>query len=715
MYNKTKPFQARLKDFIWKKNKIESNLFLILLLAFVKSSFAQVTNIGADLIIHNALITTLYDPNPDAQAVAVKNGRVYAVGNDVDILNLADVNTEIIDGNGRRLIPGLNDNHIHFFAEGVKYNYSLRWDGVPTLAKALNMLTEQAAVTPLGQFIKVMGGWTPYQFAENRLPTMAELQSAVPNHPFYIQYSYNEGFLNQMAMDTLGVGQSWFPQYPGTTWETDSLGNLTGKVFGEPSSLMFWTLEFLVPQPTASESKNSVLQLARAMNKAGLTSITDAGSHFNHPYPPSITQHFMDNEVPLRISFLDITTSVGVDSQLYQITNVAPIGPGQNLHPHLDHGFEYEGFGEVLNFSTTDFENFDQPVYILDSAQVKQTVFDEVGQLVRHGMPFRLHATFNQLITPILDALEELNAITPFDGLKWSIEHAETISPANIQRIKELGGGIAIQNRMGFHGEAFMQNYGDSTALYAPPIKMIREAGVPLSLGTDGLRVASFNPWLSLYWATTGKTMGGVQHMAADNILSREEALRLYTLGSSWQQGEENEKGRIAPGYYGDFALLNLDYMNVADEDIRNIRSVLTVLDGEVVYGDEEYTIYSPVIPAVEPTWSPVNLYPGYFYSDQFSDTLVSLIEINNNDFDFEISPNPVSNQSSIIINSINDSEYNLEIVDIKGNIIRQKNISGVIGKVQYSIDTSDLPTGTYFFTLRNNLNNSISKKIIVH
>ena len=160
---------------------------------------------GADLIVFNASIFTGNLAQPEASALAVTKGRIYAVGTDDEILDLKNPSSQIIDAGGRRLIPGISDAHIHLLNES-NYNYNVRWDGVPTLGRALAMLSEQAERTPEGHWVKVIGGWSPYQFEENRFPTMDELRRAVPNRPLHVQYAYNRAFMNGPAMDALGVG-----------------------------------------------------------------------------------------------------------------------------------------------------------------------------------------------------------------------------------------------------------------------------------------------------------------------------------------------------------------------------------------------------------------------------------------------------------------------------------------------------------------------------
>jgi predicted amidohydrolase YtcJ len=230
---------------------------------------------GADLIVFNARVFTGNLAQPEASAFAVRSGRIYAVGTDDEILVLKASRTQIIDAGGRRLIPGINDAHMHLLNE-ANYTLNVRWDGVPTLRRALAMLSEQAQRTPEGHWVKVIGGWSPYQFDENRFPTMKELRSAVPDRPLLVQYAYNRMLLNEPAMEALGVGTERFPDFQVIEFEKDTQGNHTGVVHGD--TFGFLALETLLPQPNFDEQLSSLAHTIHGLNRFGVTSVFDCGS-----------------------------------------------------------------------------------------------------------------------------------------------------------------------------------------------------------------------------------------------------------------------------------------------------------------------------------------------------------------------------------------------------------------------------------------------------
>ncbi|MEN3150539.1 amidohydrolase [Neorhizobium sp. IRAMC:178] len=594
-------------------------IFIALMTTFSFSAVqAQTTQEqpGADLIVINAKIFTGSRAQPEASALAVKNGRIYSVGSDVDILGLKNSNTEIIDARSRRLIPGIIDAHIHVLND-LAYSYNVRWDGVPTLREALTMLSEQAQRTPKGQWVKVIGGWSPYQFEENRFPTLDELRGAVSDRPLIVQYAYNQAFLNKQAMEALGVGTARFPKVPDTEFEKDSHGNPTGVVHGY--TWLFLALESMVPPPTFDEQVSSLIYSIHGLNRFGVTSIIDNGGRW--PYPEAqarVDVLARGNRLNVRMPFVDLQLGDGgpvnmVDLEIEAITKTAPISAGQNLHPTLAHGHEYRGAGEVLSGEVHDHENFDRPAVIIEPEKMRRFVEQDVMKLVQRRIPFRMHVSYNENISPFLDALEKVNEMIPLDGLKWSLEHAETISPENIARVKKLGGGIALDAKMALHGDGFIKTHGREKALETPRLRMLVDSGMPLAMTTDAFRAATFNPWVAISWMVSGKSVSGSEILAADNRLSRTEALKLFTNGAAWFMNTESEMGVIAPGNLADFAVLDRDYFSVPEDQISSISSVLTIMDGRVVYGAQDYSVLSPKLPHILPAWSPVKYFGSYY------------------------------------------------------------------------------------------------------
>ena len=580
-------------------------------LLMVATSCASVSA-GADMILHNAKITTLDLDNPSATAVAIKDGRVLKVGNSTEILKLKSESTQVMDVQGRRIIPGLNDSHSHYIRGGLAFNAILRWDGVPTLAEGLEMIRQQALRTPKGQWVRVIGGWTPHQFKENRLPTPEELTQAAPETPVYVQYFYSRAVVNKAGLKAIGFDENTQPP-PGSRLEKGPDGKPTGLLIADPHPALLYKSIASLPALSPDEQINSTTHLFYQLARFGLTSVIDVGGGGQH-YPKNYktAEKLAEKaEFPIRVSYYLFAQTPGKEYSDFQ-SWINIVEPNTNTDPLREDGYVMEGGGEYLVWDAADFENFMSARPEL-KPDMDESLNKVVTLLVKNRWPFRLHATYDESISRILDVLEEVNRKTSFNGLRWSIEHAETLKEPNIDRIKALGGGVAVQDRMVFLGDDFLDRYGAEAASQTVPIRLLLDKGIPVGMGTDGTRGSSFNPWIGLHWLVTGKTAEGVPLYSSDKLLTREEALHLYTVGSAWFSHEEKVKGRIAQGQYADFAVLSADYMTVSEEDIKKIESVLTVVDGKIVYGAGEFSSFMPELPPIQPDWSPMKYFGSYY------------------------------------------------------------------------------------------------------
>ncbi|WP_273453206.1 amidohydrolase [Nevskia ramosa] len=563
------------------------------------------------LIVRNAKITTLDRQNPQATALAITDGRFVAVGAEDEVMKLAGRNTQIIDAARRRLIPGLIDSHIHVIRGGLNYNLELRWDGVPSLADAMRRLRDQVARTPAPQWIRVVGGFTEWQFAEQRLPTIDELNAAAPDTPVFILHLYDRALLNAAALRAVGYTRDT-PNPPGGWIVKDSRGEPTGLLLAEPNALLLYSALAKGPKLPIEYQRNSTRHFMREMNRLGVTSVVDAGGGFqNYPDDYQVIEDLhASGELTLRIAYNLFTQKP--KEEVSDFTNWAKlVKPGQG-----DAMYRHNGAGEMLVFSAADFEDFRQPRPELPVG-MENELEAVVRVLVGNRWPFRLHATYDESIGRALSVFEKVNAEIPFDGLHWFFDHAETVSDRNIERIARLGGGIAIQHRMSYQGEYFIERYGTKAVERTPPYKRMLEMGVHVGAGTDATRVASYDPWNALWWLSTGKTVGGTRMYPPANLVDRETALTMYTKANAWFSNEEGAKGQIKIGQLADFALLSADYFSVPEDQIRNLVSVLTVVGGKPVYGDDEFKPLAPALPPAMPDWSPVNFGSQYYKPDR--------------------------------------------------------------------------------------------------
>jgi predicted amidohydrolase YtcJ len=559
---------------------------------------------AADLVLRNGRIATLDPAHPEASAVAVRAGRFVAL----DAVAEAAIGprTQVVDLGRRRVIPGLNDSHLHVIRAGLYYHLELRWDGLPSLADALRRLKEQAQRTPPPQWVRVVGGWNEWQFAERRMPTLEELNAAAPETPVFVLHLYDLAMLNRAALRALGFDAST-PNPPGGMIARDASGEPTGLLIAEPSAFILYSTLARAPKLSFDDQLNSSRHFMRELNRLGVTSVGDAGGGWqNYPEDYAVIRKLaQDGGMTLRVAYSLFAQRPGAELADYTRW-LAMAKPGEG-----DDMLSLAGAGENLVWSGGDFENFLQP-----RPDLKPILESELEAVIRAlasaRWPFRIHATYDETIERFLGVFERVNRDVPFAGLRWFFDHAETISPRNIERTRALGGGIAIQHRMAYQGEYFVRRYGRAAARACPPIRALQAAGIPVGAGTDGTRVASYHPWTCLYWLTTGRTVGGTELTAKEELLSREEALRLYTEGSAWFSGEAGRKGRIAAGQLADLAVLSDDYFSCADEQIRGLESVLTLCGGRIVHAAAEHAPLAPALPAVSPDWSPTARHGGY-------------------------------------------------------------------------------------------------------
>jgi predicted amidohydrolase YtcJ len=479
----------------------------------------------------------------------------------------------------------------------------------------LAMIREQAERTPKGQWVRVIGGWSPYQFKEKRMPTIKELNEAAPDTPTFVLFLYSQGMINRATVHALGLTEETKASEGGRYEFVDGGAIL----HAEPNPAILYQMIARPPQLSPSDQVNSTLHFYRELNRLGMTSAIDAGGG-GHAFPKDYGGSeavVREGEMSVRISYYLFAQTPGKEADDFR-RRTSEYQAGKNEDEQLEHGFELEGGGEFLAHSAGDWENFMAARPDLDERKARG--MDWAGDLhevatilVKNNWPLRQHATYGESIKHIMDVFEQVTREQGRFVPRWAIDHAETVREEELRRIKAMGGGIAIQNRMAFAGEYFVEGYGKDAASHAPSIRQMLEMGIPVGAGTDGTRVSSYNPWPSLYWLVSGKTVGGTPLFADDNTLSREEALRLFTVGSAWFSQEEDVKGRIAPGQYADFSVLSDDYFTVPEEQIKDIESVLTVVAGKIVYAAKPFENFAPPpLPAVSPDWSPVAHFGGY-------------------------------------------------------------------------------------------------------
>ena len=564
------------------------------------------TDKPADTLLVNARIATLDPRKPTASALAVRDEVIAGIGSEADLAHLRGPGTRVIDIGGRTVVPGLNDAHTHFIRGGLTYSMEVRWDGVPSLAEALQRVRDQARRTPPPHWVQVIGGWTAAQFAEKRFPTLEEINAATGDTPAMIMHLYDRAWLNRAAVRALGWTRDT-PQPFGGVIERDASGHPTGVVAATSlASLVGIWLQ--IPRLSPEEQMLSTRYFMREHNRLGITSVIDAGGGGQN-YPDNyraIAELAAHRQMTLRIGYTLFAQTPGKELDNYRAwAKMVQLGQGDDWYRMI-------GAGEYILYSLGDVTNFAK-----DPVAIPPVMEAQLGEVVRYlaelRWPFRMHTTFDATAQRALGVLERVNRDVPLSGLRWGFDHCETLTPATLQRVAALDGTINVQNRMSLDGEAFIAKYGGDLAADAPPIAQIRSTGMPFAAGTDGNRATSYNPWIGVHWLITGKTIGGVKHHADRNLLDRTEALRLYTIGGARISGEESRKGTLEAGKLADLVVLSADYFTISVDAIRDLESVLTMVGGNVVYAAGPFSPLAPPELPVGPDWLPVQRYGSYY------------------------------------------------------------------------------------------------------
>ena len=543
-----------------------------LLATLVISTWATVAYAQkADLIVTNAKIVTLDAASTVAQALAVREGRIVAVGGNDAVEALVGSATRRLDAGGRTVIPGLIDSHIHAVRAGLTYATEVNWIGARTIGEAMDRLRQAARARP-GSWIIVAGGWSELQFAEKRRPSMAEVMSAVPDNAAYIQLFYSAVLMTPKAQEALGISAGRLPA--GIMAESAASGEATGWFTGTIVSIS--ALFDRLPRPSFEDNVAGTQQFFTELNRLGVTGVVDPGGFSIYPsHYAALQKLWRDKSLSVRVAFSLFAQNVGAEFEEYKnLTQFLPMGYGDDM-------LRFNGIGERI---TAGMYNNNAP-----DAAAKDKFLEIIRWAAKQGLSVTIHWPEDKSVHHLLDLYEEVNKETPIAPLRWSIAHLDNVSSETIVRMKALGIGWTMQDALYLGGDRIVAQAGDA-ARRMPPIVTALRAGLHVGAGTDAHRVASYNPFVALQWMLDGKTVGGLSTRGPDETPSREEALRLYTVGSAWFCFDEMRRGTLENGKLADFVILNQDFMSVPVEQIGATASLLTVVGGKVVYATDVFS-----------------------------------------------------------------------------------------------------------------------------
>ncbi len=522
----------------------------------------------ADTILINGKILTVDNQSSIREAIAIREGRIQAVGATADIRKLASPATRTIDLQGRTVIPGLIDSHLHAIRAALSFSTEVNWIGARSLPEALSRIRDAARTMKPGSWLIVAGGWNVDQFQERRRPTQAELMAAAPENPVYVQLGYGWAILTPAGLRALNISSD--ADLPaGGKLERDATGNLTGGVTGGQNAII--ALFDRLPKPTFEQQVDGTQKFFRELNRLGLTGVVDPGGNNLLPADyQALFQVWRQGQMTLRVAYTLCGNEPGHEfEELKNLTQLLPMGFGDDM-------LKFNGLGERI---TAAMNNNNRP-----SATDKEKYQQIAKWAAERGMSLTMHWANDSSVGQLLDIFESVNKEVPIKNLRWSIAHLNDASEQTLRRMQTLGVGWTVQDAMYFGGDQFRQTAGVEAARRAPPVVTGARVGVNIGAGTDAHRVASYNPFTALQWFLDGKTVSGNAIRGPEETPSRMEALRLYTLGSAWFSFDEKQRGSLEIGKYADLAVLSKDYMTVPVDQIGGIESLLTMVGGKIVY-----------------------------------------------------------------------------------------------------------------------------------
>ncbi|HEY7387803.1 MAG TPA: amidohydrolase [Bryobacteraceae bacterium] len=536
-----------------------------------------------DTVLINGKILTADLAFSTQQALAVHDGRIAAVGTTAKIRKLAGAKTKVIDLDGRTVIPGLIDSHMHAIRAASFFATETNWAGVPTLAEALARIRASAKAKQPGEWIIVGGGWKPEQFQEKRLPTQAELTEAAGDHPAYVQMLYAWALMNQRGFDALHI-QSDSDLPPGGKIDRDASGKPTGGITGGIVALFD-----RLPKPNLEQQVEGTKRFFTELNRLAMTGVSDpCGNNVTPASYDAINKVWRDRQLTVRVTYTICGFNPPHEVEEYQkYLGLMPMGFGDAM-------MHFNGIGEQIVWAVN---NVTKP----PSADL-----DRLYQIAKwaagRGYGLTFHCSTNAAVDAILTIFERVDREISIKDLRWSIAHLNDASPGSLRRMKLLGMGWTMQDAMYFEGEDTERRLGADAVRRMPPVETAREigvpigAGMPIGAGTDAHRVAAYSPFTALEWALDGKSVGGKPLRGPEETASRANALRAYTIGSAWFSHDNDKRGSLEVDKFADLAVLKKDYMTIPVDQIGGLESLLTMVDGRIVYAAGPFAKWQNVL-----------------------------------------------------------------------------------------------------------------------
>jgi predicted amidohydrolase YtcJ len=535
-----------------------SALIAVFLLSACVSSPSSKTETKAsapDTILLNGKILTIDKDFSIASALAITGSRIVAVGDSDLIESLAQISTRVIDLQGKTVVPGLIDNHLHYLRGTNFAAYETRIHGVTSREEALARISSRADQLGPGKWVFVLGGWNEQQFADEPGGfTLEELDKAAPNNPVFIQKRYSAFYMNTLAVDALAPKLGKLYQ-GGSVVRTNSVDGRT---------VMFAALEHFPFATNMSERMEDVRAFNAYLASMGVTAVWDAG-YLDGSYDP-VEKLVKAGQLDIRVFY-----ALRYWAETPRTSKAAAELLDREEPFQRDERFGMFGIGEHVHGLLHDTTGSDAPI----SPDIYAQWALIARAAARGGWQLNEHAKQDLTAKNMVSISEEIAREYPVKDLRWTLGHVDLIKPETIARARDSGWSITVHNHT-------VKPPPEGNA--APPIREIQDSGILWGMGSDGTVVATYNPFHTIWEYTAGKVFPDIIKYREDEVITREQALIAHTRSNAFLLFMENDLGTLEPGKLADLVVLDHDYLAIPVDDIHKIKPLATMVGGEIIY-----------------------------------------------------------------------------------------------------------------------------------